>query len=328
VLETPLSEQKIASYLLGELSEEEQVEIEDRAFADQKVLQEILAVEQDLLDDYVSGDIPKEKLRNFETHFLVSAERRKKVAFAKTLATVVNETPAFQEDRAVITVASASSWRTRLTAFFIRPLTAYSFAVASLVLFVVGSWLIVDRIRLHSELTQLRSNQDSQLAQRQQLEKDLANERLKNDELLANRGTPAPQTPSPDVSPTTPPQPPVPGSPIIATVALLPGISRGSASVPQVSIAKDASLLRLQIGIDPQESYHRYRAELRNEKGQQVLAQGNLAPSVRHNDRNITLSVPVNVINGGRYEVALKGIAASGVTEDVGFYYFDVVKKQ
>jgi hypothetical protein len=67
--------------------------------------------------------------------------------------------------------------------------------------------------------------------------------------------------------------------------------------------------------------------ELRNEKGQQVLAQDNLAARVRHNSRNITLSVPINVINNGRYEVTLKGIAERGVTEDVGFYYFDIVKK-
>lgn len=326
MLETPLSEQKIVGYLLGELSEDEQVEIEDRAFADEKVLQEILAVEQDLLDDYVSGDIPEEKRRQFETHFLASEERRKKVVFAKALSAVVNEKPVSQEQRAVITAAPASSWLTTLTAFFTRPIAAYGFAAASLILFAIGSWLVVDSVRLRSELAQLRSNQDSQLAQRQQLEKDLATERLKNQELLANRGTPPTQTPTPENLPQSPTEQPKSTSPIVATLVLLPGMSRGGASVPKVSLAKDASLLRLQIGIDPQESYRRYRVELRNEKGQQVLAQGNLAARVRHNGRSITLSVPANVINAGRYELALKGIAETGGTEDVGFYYFDVVK--
>ena len=97
--------------------------------------------------------------------------------------------------------------------------------------------------------------------------------------------------------------------------------------MPQVSIAKDASLLRLQIGIDPQESYQRYRVELRTEQGKQVLVQGNVAARARHNGRNITLSVPASVLTNGRYEVALKGVTESGVTEDVGFYYFDVLKK-
>ena len=323
MVETPLNEQKIVSYLLGELPEAEQVEVEDRAFADQKVLQEILAVEQDLVDDYVSGDIPADKLRKFETHFLASAERREKVAFARALATVVNETPAPRETRAVMT--AAPSWWEGLTAFFTRPLTAYSFAAAALVLFAVGSWLVFDRIRLSSELAQLRTNQDSQLAQRQQLEKDLANERRRNEELLASRGTPSPQTPAPEAVPT--PTPAETPAPIVATLMLLPGMSRGGTSVPSVTLARDASLLRLQIGIDPQESYQRYRVELRNEKGQQVLAQGNLAAHAGRNGRNITFSVPVKVVNTGRYEVALKGVAQDGGSEDVGFYYFDVVKK-
>ena len=67
MIEAPLSEQNIRQYLLGELSEQEQVEIEDRAFEDQRVLEQILAVEQDLIDDYVSGDIPKEQRHGFQT---------------------------------------------------------------------------------------------------------------------------------------------------------------------------------------------------------------------------------------------------------------------
>jgi len=322
VIEAPLSEQNIRRYLLGELSEQARVEIEDRAFEDQKVLQEILAVEQDLIDDYVSGDIPEEKLQGFETHFLASAERRKKVAFAKALAAVVNESPATATN-----VATAPSWRTRLTAFFIRPVTAYSFAAASLVLFVVGSLLVLDRIRLHSELAQLRSAQESQIAQLRQLEKDLANERLRNDELMANRETPTPQTVIPETKPESPPQPTTPASPVVAALSLFPGISRSGNSVPKLSVAQDVSLVRLQIGIDPQETYRRYRVELRTEKGQQVLVQENLTARKGSKGRSIPLSVPASALKNGRYEVTLKGITESGTSEDVGFYYFEVVNR-
>ena len=322
MIEAPLSEQDIRQYLLGELSEQEQVEIEDRAFANQTVLQEILAVEQDLIDDYVSGDIPEEKRQGFEMRFLASPERRKKVAFAKALAAVVNESPATAPS-----VAIAPSWRTRLTAFFIRPVTAYSFAAASLLLFVVGSLLVVDRIRLHSELAQLRSTQESQIAQVRRLEKDLANEHLRNDELMANRGTPTQQTPTPQNAPESQQQPTTPTSPVVVALSLFPGISRSGNSLPRLSIAKDVSLVRLQIGIDPQETYRRYRVELRTEKGQQVLAQGNLAARAGRNGRSIPLNVPASALTKGRYEVTLKGITESGTTEDVGFYYFEVVKK-
>ena len=319
--EAPLSEQNIRQYLLGELSEPEQVAIEDLAFEDQSVLEQILAVEQDLIDDYVSGDISEERRQSFQQHFLASAERKKKVAFATALAAVVNESPA-----PAIDVAIAPSWRTKLAAVFTRPAFAYSFAAASLLLFFVGSWLVFDRNRLRSEIAQLRTAQESQTAQNRQLEKDLANERLQNQELLANRGTPPQQTPTPEIQPKSPPQPATPTSPIIVALSLLPGISRGSNSLPQLAIAKDTTLVRLQIGIDPQENYRRYRVELRTEKGQQVLAQGNLPARAGSHGRSIPLSVPASALGNGRYELTLKGITDSGTTEDVGFYYFDVKK--
>ncbi|PWT88755.1 MAG: hypothetical protein C5B55_12605 [Blastocatellia bacterium] len=318
MVEYPVSEEKIVRYLLGELSEDEQVEIEGRAFEDQRVLQEILTIEQELIDDYVSGDIPEEKRRAFQTHFLASAERRKKVAFAKALATVVNESPA-----PAVEVSPSPSWRTKLAAFFTRPMIAYSFAAASFLLFVVGSLLVVDRIRLGSELAQLRNVQESQIAQNRQLEKDLADERLRNQELMANRGTSPQETPTPEIRRESPQQPTTPSSPVVVALSLLPGISRSGSSVPQLSITKDVSLVRLQVGIDPQETYKRYRVELRTEKGQQVLTQGNLTPR----GRSIPISLKADALTKGRYELTVKGITDSGTIEDVGFYYFDVVKK-
>ena len=236
-------------------------------------------------------------------------------------ATVVNDRPA-----PAIDVAIAPSWRTKLAALFTRPAFAYSFAAASLLLFFVGSWLVFDRIRLRSEIAQLRTAQESQTAQNRQLEKDLANERLQNQELMANRGTPPQQTPTPEIQPKSPPQPATPTSPVVVALSLLPGISRGSNSLPQLAIAKDTTLVRLQIGIDPQENYRRYRVELRTEKGQQVLAQGNLLARAGSHGRSIPLSVPASALGNGRYELTLKGITDSGTTEDVGFYYFDVKK--
>ncbi len=81
----PFSEELIVRYLLGELPEEKQSEIEDRAFQDQPYLQLILAVESDLIDEYVQGELSDSTRRQFETRFLASGERRRKVAFAKAL---------------------------------------------------------------------------------------------------------------------------------------------------------------------------------------------------------------------------------------------------
>src|SRR5262249_37768703 len=86
---TDLNNEKLISrYLLGELSKEQQVEIEDRAFADKEYLASITAVENDLIDEYVRHELSAADRRKFESRFLASAERRKRVEFAKALAQV------------------------------------------------------------------------------------------------------------------------------------------------------------------------------------------------------------------------------------------------
>jgi anti-sigma factor RsiW len=88
VSETRFSDDLLRQYLLGELAENQQVEIEDRAFEDPKLLKSITALENDLIDEYVAGEIPVRKRERFETHFLAAAERKKKLAFARALHSV------------------------------------------------------------------------------------------------------------------------------------------------------------------------------------------------------------------------------------------------
>src|SRR5688572_10872582 len=88
-----ISEKLITQYLLGELPEEQQIEIEDRAFEDKEYLASITAVENDLIDEYVRRDLSDADRRKFESRFLASAERRKRVEFAKALARVHAEAP-------------------------------------------------------------------------------------------------------------------------------------------------------------------------------------------------------------------------------------------
>ena len=79
-------ERLLVSYLLGELNDEDQVQVEDRAFTDPSYVAEIEAAEADLIDAYVRGELPPGSLPGFERRFLRSPSRRSKVEFAKALA--------------------------------------------------------------------------------------------------------------------------------------------------------------------------------------------------------------------------------------------------
>jgi anti-sigma factor RsiW len=75
----------ITAYLLGELSEQEQEQLEIRYFSDDELFNKLLAIEDELIDLYARGDITVAERVRLERHFLASPDRRKRVQLAKAL---------------------------------------------------------------------------------------------------------------------------------------------------------------------------------------------------------------------------------------------------
>src|SRR5262245_52285187 len=146
----PSSEKLIAQYLLGDLTEEQQIEIEDRAFQDKEYLASITAVENDLIDEYVRHELPEAERRKFESRFLASAERRKRVAFAKALAGVAVEAPVVEKASRPVVATASISWRDSLAAFIsgLNPAARFAVGFAMFVLLVGGAWLVTETLRL------------------------------------------------------------------------------------------------------------------------------------------------------------------------------------
>jgi mannose-6-phosphate isomerase-like protein (cupin superfamily) len=88
------NEKLLIDYLLGNLSEDEQVRVEDSTFAGADDMGALEAVEADLIDAYVNGQLPQSERSGFERRFLASAHRRGKVEFARALAGVATESKA------------------------------------------------------------------------------------------------------------------------------------------------------------------------------------------------------------------------------------------
>jgi hypothetical protein len=324
---TPYNEELIVQYLLGELPEKQQVEIEDLAFQDELYLQNILAVENDLIDEYVRGEIPPNKRQRFESHFLASAERRSKVAFARALS-IAAESEAPEVIRPRWTPTPGARQNPFVTFFrSLTPVAAFSLATAALVLIFGATWLMRDGIRLRAQVTQLRAERESQEAQRRQLEEQMARERSRSEELAARlerereeaAARALPREGLVSVAPASP-------STIVA-LTLLPGLSRGSSNLPRLTINPEVRIVRLQVGIDPQDDYQYFRAELRTQDGKRILSQANLSARTTRMGRMLGLNLPAKTLEAGRFELSLKGTSTTGTTEDVGYYYFEVLKK-
>src|SRR6266849_2333761 len=104
VMEQP-DEQQIRQFLLGELSEGPRLELEERLFGDDHYYKNILAIQEELADDYVQDNLTLSERTNFEQNFLRSSRRKERVEFAEALsrALVGSEVP-------VLVAPQAASW--------------------------------------------------------------------------------------------------------------------------------------------------------------------------------------------------------------------------
>src|SRR3990172_9249313 len=75
----------LRDYLLGGLTEDAKEQLERRFMTEDGDFQELLIEEEELVDDYVRDQLSEPDRLRFESHFLCTPERRRKLRFAATL---------------------------------------------------------------------------------------------------------------------------------------------------------------------------------------------------------------------------------------------------
>ena len=78
-------ERRVRMYLLGELDETRQQAVEEQLLADDELFNLIGVVEDELLDEYLDGELKGDELERFTGFFLSPAERQRKLSFAMAL---------------------------------------------------------------------------------------------------------------------------------------------------------------------------------------------------------------------------------------------------
>jgi hypothetical protein len=79
------NEELLTNYLLGSLPEAELERLERSYLEDEALLDELQEIEDELIDDYVSGALEADQKTRFEKYFLLSPSRREKLDFARAL---------------------------------------------------------------------------------------------------------------------------------------------------------------------------------------------------------------------------------------------------
>ncbi len=354
-----LNEEMLRRYLLDDVSDEEQREIEERFFEDDSFFDEMNALEDELFFDYKQNRLNAKENAAFEQKFLNTPQDREKAAFAEAF---LQSTEELAEEKATvprkIVEDSPASWRQSIAAFFSfsNPALQFGFAAASVLLLLGMVGLFVQNSRLRDEMAGLQNNQAEErqeqeqiIAEKQQqfteLERRLADEKLQTgqneqriQEIEARRtrleqeiAEMRRRVKQPSPSPVSqPPKSPVsqPQRSVVALV-LSPGLftRSGGEGMSRVKLSSSVKNLQLRLLLKGEENYKGYRATLKTvDEGNEVWTSSELKARGKGAKKSISLNIPAKILQRADYELSLVGITANGETEEITGYYFSVLK--
>jgi hypothetical protein len=297
------NEKRLTQYLLGQMRLEDQTRIEEQYLADPDFHQELRATERDLIDQYIHGELSKPEQDQFEKHFLSSPRRRQRVEFARALMQSLAQGAAVA-DRAGSSEERISGWASLLHLLSGRHRVWLS--AAATVVILAGGWLLI--------VNRQKENSPKQVVQTQKPGL------TRPPDVTGQQKPPAPPQPE-VVEPKRPAVPPVQ----VATIVLMPGLSRNTDETPTLVIEGNLQVslqLHLETG-----GYKSYRAMLRTAEGDEVWSQDRLQPQSTRSGQTIIVKLPASRFSSRDYTIKLSGVTPGGEFEEVSSYYFRVKRK-
>jgi anti-sigma factor RsiW len=288
-------EKQMVQYLLGQLSEQEQVELERQYLMDDALFEELLAIEEELRDTYVRGELSKADRQAFEQRLLILPHQKEKQEFARTLRQYLAQegTPAGPLAHVV------AKWKSLLRILGAQPRTVLIPALSmTLVVLVGGSGLLVRRSMQSSRYAPATASTASRLP--------------------GQAPQPQPQTsiPAPEQEAGT------------VTFLLTPGLIRGGVeeSRPLV-IPAGVGRVRLEARVDVDGDYSNYEAVLQTAENKRIWSEGNLNAQTFPAGKRVFIVLSGSLLPPGDYILTLSGLTAAGRPESVAEYAFRVAKR-
>lgn len=323
----------IRRFLLGDLSEQEREQVEQRLMSDDDLYQQLLVAEDELIDEYVSDELPEQERAKFSRHFMSVPELRQDVKFAAALRKHALETA----PREVVAPkppaparVSSFGW---LGALFARPAFGASLAALLLAAVVLAAWLAAQNSQLKRQLGQLQARQSPTPQPAPDLQEQLASERLRREqlsaelrrqqELLADESRKlreAREAQGAQQTANARTQPPRQGVAAFVALALTPGVVRDSGELKKVSLSPDTREVRVRLDLAAG-GYSSYRAALHKADSREVWAARGLRAT---GSKYVQVNIPARLLEPDDYRILLSGVSPSGEVEELDSYYFRV----
>jgi len=300
----------LRKYLLGDMSADNQDEFELWLMSDNEAYDLLEAAEDDLIDDAVSGRLQGRELDQFNNHFLLAPERRRKLQFGRSFRRLlVAKKP--------VAIQAPTVWDRMLDALRYRP--AFGYALCALIIVsVIGiGWSILKVASLEQQLNataaQLKNLGQERDGLKGQLdETQSANATLETQlrELEAAVGT--------SQSSTTPPT--------LLALNLIPGLTRSSNDLPKITITSNNKLAQFSLSL-LDDNYTAYRAALIDAGGQEIWSRDKLPATTTREGKAVVVTIPTEVFSTANYSFNLMGVPDSGTPESVASFYFRAVRQ-
>lgn len=297
-------DQYVVRYLLGTLPAEEAERLDEMSVANDDFAWRLREIENDLVDSYVRSELTGETLQQFKSFYMASARRREQVEFAEglrrfQLATTTANEPS--RTRAPFWGALSSPWVA----------LRFGLSAAALVILFVAGYLLVENARLRREINDVRVQQGSIEQRRQQLEKELNEQRTAN---AAAQKNPEPWS--------------GPGSEIgqLKTMSLLlPPPTRGLTSLKTVTVHPDTDLLVLLLTLESAD-FPWYRITLKDPATNRVVWRSSeLEPVSAGESKAVSAGFRARLLKQQNYIAEVAGLQHGKGARVVGDYPFRVV---
>ena len=307
--------QIIIRYLVGSLPPDETERLDELSFTDDEFAERLQSVEDDLVDEYVRGELQGDLLERFKSSYLASPTRREKVEFAESFLGMVDDGAGAEPRKQVEQTRGYSSFWSKGTLALPKPAFWLALAAAAILLIASGSLLVRD-LRLSQLQDQARSENEilgrraeelqAQLGEKQTA---LSEKQREIDQLLGLAGRPG-QSAAPD-------------EPNVVPVILEPQ-TRAIGLVKTVAIPAEADFVTFQLGLEA-DDLPDYRATLKSLPGQQTIwSRGGIKSQRRDGAKVLAVTLRTRLMNSQNYILELADPSA-GTT--LTSYTFRIVRE-
>ena len=305
-------DQVLLRYLLGSLPEEEAERLDELSVVDDAIAWRLSAVENDLVDAYVGGQLSGGDLAEFKKCYLSSPRRLQKLEFAEALSSFGGETVTAAAQALPARTASGPEPKEESSPrrWFSVPRLAlqWGFAGGAVAMLFAASYLLLENARLRKQSIEVQGFQVTVGQREQELQQQLNDQRAANAEMAKKMDGLRESAPNLDQLKT------------LSAILLPP--TRGAGQIPTLSVPPRTSFVVLVLALETND-FPTYRAGLRDPAANQILWHStNLQPASGAENKLISISFPARLLRSQNYVIELSGVSAKGAAELTTSYAF------